>query len=62
MGLVEIKIADTITQYSTYDDGFTAYEAVKAELDKGNDVAISFENIIGVPSSTVFVFSCPYKN
>lgn len=53
MGLVEIKITSVVSQYSTYDDGFTAYGAVKSELDKGNNIAISFEDIAGVPSSFV---------
>ena len=53
MGLVTIRIADKVQQYSTFENGMTVYKAVRRELDQGNQVALSFNSIMGVPSSFV---------
>lgn len=53
MGLTEIKVADQVTQYSTYEDGETVCRAIRAALRENDCVAVSFERVVGVPSSFV---------
>lgn len=53
MGLTEIKVADQVTQYSTYEDGETVCRAIRAALRKNDCVDVSFERVVGVPSSFV---------
>ncbi|UOO77956.1 STAS-like domain-containing protein [Neisseria sp. Dent CA1/247] len=56
MGLTEIKIADKTKQFSTYEDGFKIYKAMKNAIDKGDTVNLSFDSILAVPSS--FINGC----
>lgn len=53
MGISEIKIAHIIQQYSTYEDGQTVCNEIKKQLQDGNAISLSFEGIVGVPSSFV---------
>ena len=53
MGLIEIKVADQVTQYSTYEDGETVCRAIQAALHENEQVAVSFERVVGVPSSFI---------
>lgn len=53
MGLTEIKVADQVSQYSTYEDGETVCRAILAALHENEKIALSFENVVGVPSSFV---------
>lgn len=53
MGLTEIKVADQVTQYSTYEDGETVCRAIRSALQESECVAVSFERVVGVPSSFV---------
>lgn len=53
MGLIEIKVADQTTQQSTYEDGETVCRAIQEALRENEQVAISFEGVVGVPSSFV---------
>ena len=53
MGIAQIKITDTVKQYSTYEDGEAVCREVQKFLPLAETVAVSFENIAGVPSSFV---------
>lgn len=53
MGLIEIKVADQVSHYSTYEDGEVVCRAIQLALRENEQVAVSFETVVGVPSSFV---------
>lgn len=56
MGMTEIRIADKLKQFSTYEDGFRIYKIIKMAFDEDKTVVLSFDSITAVPSS--FVNGC----
>lgn len=56
MGMTEIRIADKLKQFSTYEDGFRIYKIIKSAFDEDKTVVLSFDSITAVPSS--FVNGC----
>ncbi len=56
MGMTEIRIADKLKQFSTYEDGFRIYKIIKTAIDEEKSVVLSFDSITAVPSS--FVNGC----
>lgn len=53
MGITEIKVANETTQYSTYEDGEKVCRVIQAALKQHEKIAVSFEQIVGVPSSFI---------
>ena len=53
MGMTEIRIADKLKQFSTYEDGFRIYKIIKSAFDEDKTVVLSFDSITAVPSSFV---------
>lgn len=42
MGMTEIRIADKLKQFSTYEDGFRIYKIIKSAFDEDKTVVLSF--------------------
>lgn len=46
-----IRILDFVSSYATYKDGEVIFEVIAKELDKGNDVTVSFDGINSISSA-----------
>ena len=51
--MVAIRIADHLKTFSSYDDGKKIYELIRPALLSGQDVTLSFDEILAVPSAFV---------
>jgi hypothetical protein len=48
-----IRLLDHVTRCSTYEDGEVIYRLLANELARGQEVEISFDGVLSVPSSFV---------
>ena len=48
-----IEILDHVKQASTYQDGSVIFSLVKAAIDQGEAVQLSFNGVVGIPTAFV---------